>query len=328
MTQNQPETYSEHVNKLRQSPLVKRLIAGCLLCAAAIIFLWSNTPYDIDDAPITYRYAENLASGNGFVYNIGERILGTSTPLYTLLLATLRFLGVSVPLASNVINFLASVAVVAVTMVTVRQLSRSFSIAILASVILLGQGSFIRYSMAGMETPLYILLIMSSLFALSRKQTSVSAALAALALLTRLDGLVIVGAVLLSCLVQQRRLPLREMLIVAAIVSPWMLFAFGYFGSPIPLSMLAKQQHLQVTQGSRFWIWDYLFIRPLHGHMYILPFIAFGLIWSTRNRVELIKWLAPVSWFVAYLTVYTLVGIDFYEWYLMPAYPTHFPLEH
>src|SRR5262249_51186252 len=40
-----------------------------------------------EDFFITLRYTENLASGLGFVYNPGEPVLGTTTPLYTLILA-------------------------------------------------------------------------------------------------------------------------------------------------------------------------------------------------------------------------------------------------
>ena len=43
----------------------------------------------VDDAYITFRYARNLVEGAGFVYNPGERVLGTTTPLYTLLMAGL-----------------------------------------------------------------------------------------------------------------------------------------------------------------------------------------------------------------------------------------------
>lgn len=89
---------------------------GMVLIVALGIFLWSNTAYDIDDAPITYRYADNIVQGNGFVYNPGERVLGTSTPLYTLILASLGFLGVPSPTASNVLNLLGSVTLVAATM--------------------------------------------------------------------------------------------------------------------------------------------------------------------------------------------------------------------
>ena len=44
-------------------------------------------PRTIDDAYITFRYARNILAGKGFVYNTGERVLGTTTPLYTLLMA-------------------------------------------------------------------------------------------------------------------------------------------------------------------------------------------------------------------------------------------------
>ena len=68
---------------------VRRCLA-LLVAFSTVVFLWSNAPYDIDDAPITYRYAQNLADGKGFVYNEGEYIQGTTTPLYTLALAALH----------------------------------------------------------------------------------------------------------------------------------------------------------------------------------------------------------------------------------------------
>ena len=44
-------------------------------------------PNTVDDAYITFRYARNIASGVGFVYNAGDPVLGTTTPAYALLLA-------------------------------------------------------------------------------------------------------------------------------------------------------------------------------------------------------------------------------------------------
>ena len=51
---------------------------------AARLVVFFATHYTVDDAFITFRYAENLAHGNGLVYNLGERLLGASTPLFTL----------------------------------------------------------------------------------------------------------------------------------------------------------------------------------------------------------------------------------------------------
>jgi hypothetical protein len=301
--------------------VMRWLLVGCVLVFASGIFLWSNTAYDIDDAPITYRYAENLAEGNGFVYNIGERIQGTSTPLYTLILAAVRLLGIPIPSASNALNLLASVATVAATMALVRELIDSFWAALLAGLMLLVQDSFVRYSMAGMETPVYTLLIVSSLLSFAKERRLLSAALAGLALLIRLDGLAIAGAILLACMVQQRRFPLRETTIIAVFFAPWIAFSSIYFGSPLPQSMLAKQQHLQVSQASRFWIWEELFVRPLDRGLLLLPFTLLGIIWSPRKGVAFPRWLALTSWLGAYLVAYTLVGIPFYEWYLAPALP-------
>src|SRR5438093_6967987 len=43
----------------------------------------------VDDVFISFRYAGNLVSGHGLVFNPGERVEGFSNPLWTLLLAAL-----------------------------------------------------------------------------------------------------------------------------------------------------------------------------------------------------------------------------------------------
>ena len=51
-------------------------------------------PAIVDDAYITFRYAENIAAGKGFVFNPRDGpVQGTSTPLFTLLLAAGRLAG-------------------------------------------------------------------------------------------------------------------------------------------------------------------------------------------------------------------------------------------
>ncbi len=53
--------------------------------------------FSTEDSYITYRYARNLAEGKGFVYNEGERFLGTTAPFYALILALSVLLGLSIP---------------------------------------------------------------------------------------------------------------------------------------------------------------------------------------------------------------------------------------
>jgi hypothetical protein len=63
---------------------------------------FSNWGYD--DPFITYRYAANLQHGLGFVYNPGERVLSTTTPLFTLLLALLGNLWPDLPHLANLLG--------------------------------------------------------------------------------------------------------------------------------------------------------------------------------------------------------------------------------
>src|SRR4051812_3776328 len=66
------------------------------LVAGGLFWLFRTHGYD--DPYITYRYASNLAHAAGFVYNAGERILSTTTPLYTLILAIAGLAGADIPI--------------------------------------------------------------------------------------------------------------------------------------------------------------------------------------------------------------------------------------
>ena len=74
------------LGKVRDAALV------AFLAFAAVVSYLALRGYHFEDAYITYRYAANLAAGDGFVFTPGERVLGTSNPFYTLLLAALAAL--------------------------------------------------------------------------------------------------------------------------------------------------------------------------------------------------------------------------------------------
>ena len=74
-------------------PVGVRALLACMLIVAGLAFALVPQPRTIDDAFITFRYARNIVEGNGSVYNPGTRTLGTTTPLYTLLMAESRITG-------------------------------------------------------------------------------------------------------------------------------------------------------------------------------------------------------------------------------------------
>ena len=73
-----------------------------LVAAATRLF---TGPQPIDDAYITFRYARNLADGLGLVYNPGEWVLGTTAPLWAIVLAGGYRLGLTdLPWLSTVLS--------------------------------------------------------------------------------------------------------------------------------------------------------------------------------------------------------------------------------
>ncbi len=80
-----------------------------VLAVATLIFVHFSD-YGYDDPYITYRYASNLISGEGFVYNLGERTLSTTTPLFTLLLAAVGALWRDIPVVANLVGALSIAA--------------------------------------------------------------------------------------------------------------------------------------------------------------------------------------------------------------------------
>ena len=66
-----------------------------------------------DDAYISFRYARNLATGHGLVWNPGERVEGYSNLSYTLVLALGAWLGLPLPLVAQLVGAAAAVACLA-----------------------------------------------------------------------------------------------------------------------------------------------------------------------------------------------------------------------
>ena len=70
----------------------ERLLVWVILAGLTVLFFQIYGNLAQDDAYITFRYARNLVMGRGFVYNENEWVLGTTTPLFTILLAITAYL--------------------------------------------------------------------------------------------------------------------------------------------------------------------------------------------------------------------------------------------
>lgn len=226
------------------------LLIGVMALAVAARLL--PGPRTIDDAFITFRYSRNLLDGLGFVYNPGVATLGTSTPLFTLLMALLG--GVTglrdFPQFALLVSAAADAGTVVLLFLLARRLIENDWIAALPALLWALSPVSVTFAAGGMETSVTIFWMMAAtaLFVLPRRRSGWAEAgiglSVGLGFLTRADALLWIAPLLFGQLVAAwrdgRRLPWRTWLAALLVFAPWAVFSTLTFGSPIPNSVNAK----------------------------------------------------------------------------------------
>ena len=297
-------------------------------------------PRTIDDSFITYRYARNLLAGEGFVYNPGERVQGTTTPVYTLLMAGLGALsgGTQAPfpwLALGV-NALAD-ATTALLLVRLGRHAGARWAGWAAGLVWAVAPYSVTFAIGGLETSLYVLLLTGAVCAYVEQRRVWTALLGALAILTRPDALILALPLgldrLWRALRKGERLGWGEVLALALPGAAWGLFATFYFGSPIPHSVQAKLEvyRLGANEGLIRLLQHYAtpFFENLWGGAWAIgvglllyPFLYLvGARRAARVQPRLLGWLV-YPWL--YLLVFAVSNPLIFRWYLTPPLPAYF----
>ena len=141
---------------------------GLLGCAAVLLWLESYLGvYMPDDAYITFRYAENLATGHGLVFNAAAPpVEGYSNLSWIVLLAGLARLGLDLPVwAANLGRVLSLLNLVLIYALSYRVVRRRGA-ALLAPALLSLTAPYALWARGGLETMWYTTLLLLSLWLL------------------------------------------------------------------------------------------------------------------------------------------------------------------
>ncbi len=299
-------------------------------CAWAVFTHLTCRVLPEDDAYITYRYAANLRDGRGLVYNAGERVFGSSTPLYV---AWLALLGTAFPQAdlatlavrTNALWYVAAVA--GATAFLLRVTGRP-KVSLLAGALLAGNPQMLDISTGGMEPFLLVALILWGLVALSYGRMRGAALAAGLACVCRPEG-GILGVLWVLRWLGQPRKDWPAALLAAAAPVAWLAFSIPYFGSPVPHSLVAKSAPLYAISSAdamaaviaQLVTWTGLLgagnVAPIAGVLAPLGITALAVLASTRpgaSHARDARHLAVVL--VAFVAVYTRPGVRLFAWYL------------
>jgi hypothetical protein len=199
---------------------------------------WALGFRPFDDTFITFRYAANLADGHGFVFNIGERVLGTTSPAWALLLATAAWVGLPMAGFALAVSLAADVTSAWLISRLLRHFGTSSLVAGVGGLLLLTTFDALSLGRSGMETSVFTAAVFGSLAAAAFERAALAGVLAGAAALLRPEGLAAVPIVMAAA--TRPRDAVRSGAAAAAIIAPWAIFATAYFGSPIPQSLVAK----------------------------------------------------------------------------------------
>ncbi len=295
------------------------------------IFLWGMGNYD--DAFITYRYARNMAEGNGPIFNPGERVEGCTTFLQMTALAPFIRLGADPRYVSMAIAVLALALIVAMGVWLIERIYYGGEKTDLAAwaygLFVLTSPGMIQWTISGMETIWYGAAVTAAALLLWRDvekdKPPVWAALACVvAALTRPDGVMIAAFCGLAILWSGNRKRWKNAIVFGAVF--WILYGayfawrFHYYGWLYPNTYYAKVggvKPITLIRGAKYWIKSVAFgAMPLIPVVMIIRRKKLGL---TFNNLEKIL----VSLFAAQSLQSIMGGGDFMPYYrfMVPAWP-------
>jgi hypothetical protein len=131
-------------------------------CLAALVNAHVFATTEVDDAYITFRYADNLARGLGPTYNPGEHVEGTSSFLFMLVLALPVRLGINALAMARVLGTAAFAGTVVLAYVTAASLARRWPrvLGAGAAVVVSASTSLAFHANTGLETDVFAFLSM------------------------------------------------------------------------------------------------------------------------------------------------------------------------
>lgn len=235
-----------------------RVIFGAAVVLALLFAMYTNRVWE--DYYITFRSSKNLATGNGLVYNVGDRLHTFTSPLGVLLPAISSFVTGNQSDTAALWLFRGMCAAAfggAATLLVslMRKLAWPAIASGLLAVLLITDAKSLDFTINGMETAFMLLFLAYALWAhLSpgpRQWCHLGGAWAGL-MWTRPDSFIYIGLIAIGCWLfnrpdntggdrrQQIGLFLKAGLLTTALYSPWLIWAGWYYGTPVPHTIVAK----------------------------------------------------------------------------------------
>ena len=243
----------------------RTLIVAALASAVFLGLAWRFRDHQVDDAFISFRYAQNLADGHGVVFNPGERVEGYTNFLWVVLLSAGLELGLSPETLSRLLGLASAVGIIAVVARAASKLKLSPATIWIAPAMLAVSPQLAVWATGGLETTFYAFLLTLGVCRLAEEleigtPTIATALIFALAALTRPEGALVAGVMSAVLLVQLaptaagRRAWVRWTGAFLVVFLSYFFWRWQYYGFLLPNTFYAKVDTggSQIVRGLRY----------------------------------------------------------------------------
>jgi arabinofuranosyltransferase len=253
----------------------RRSYPALVATAAAALVILSHA-WLADDAYITLRVIDNFWNGYGLRWNVIERVQVFTHPLWLLVLGGLYGLTREAYWTTLVLSLVHSLGTV---YLTARFAATAGATLFVVAVAISGK-SFVDFSTSGLENPMSHFLLVALLLAGWRAASDGGrdwpvSLIAGLCVLCRLDLILLAGPLWLASLWQRDsaadgrsvRRWMSAFTVFAFPATAWTIFAWWYYGSPMPNTALAKLPdnwlpNERVEQGFHY-LWNAVIADPI-----------------------------------------------------------------
>jgi len=302
-------------------PIAAIIGVAAYLGRASAAGVWG---FALDDAWIHQTYARNLVATGQFAFVPGQPSSGSTSPLWTLLIALGYLVRVDYKWWTYVLGAICLAATaLGVWQLTLRLFPDRPHAALVAGIFCALEWHLVWAAVSGMETVLFTALVVWLLVAALNQQSAISnqksiGLLCGLLILTRPEGMLLVGLVLIAQIAQRgwaRRATWTSLAwtlaVMAILIAPWLAFNWHASGTPFPNTFYAKQLEYAsiltvLSLPQRF---AQVFSAPFVGAQVLLvPGLVIAA-WSLARRIaKLETWpqLAGLVWAMAHLALYAL----------------------
>ncbi|HTK82785.1 MAG TPA: tetratricopeptide repeat protein [Bacteroidota bacterium] len=305
---------------------------------AILIGFFAHTQHFLfiqDDSFITFRYIRNFVAGKGLVWNVGERVEGYTSFLWTILLSVPAKLGLD--LTSVAQNFglatgLATVYLLYRFCKEFRKPDQPFGFTLIAPILLVANSAVAYWTISGMETALFSFLTLLAIWLyLKERGESGHAAYIPLVFvflsLTRPEGILLFAVTIVHAVVEvyknkiiHRQNQIKRIAVWIAVyilcIGGYMIWRLSYYGYMFPNTFYAKVGFSLQSLGAGIrYFYEFAANYLLWGVLIVPPFI----ILMKRKLSREMIYLSLIV--LSYISSTILIGGD-----VLPAFRFFVPL--